>query len=387
MLGSPRVPGREIDLIVPLCANLSIPHTPHLQLLNTCLFPELGLLPYVLAASLVLWAEPEACMRTARHLSLELLAGFVGKSRDEVEESYALGKSGLPSRDDAAAEAEAELEVDAAEVAQRCDGATAWQRWLKVLVALAGLAANAALPLRHVAALSSGGGTWPPDAAWDWRGDTVARAGWTALELRDVRSGEVWTVLPASDATLAMVQRKALMAAPGRGIVAYAARLAELLEHRGARVEDVRITVAASCVAVNGYGAQPLYAPGAQLWPPETDIDGNSQGGNTLLLPRVGAHASADTCEPLPTAAGLDLDASESALLWLYGFDEWQDWAYVRIFAPWEGTVRLRGGWREGARLAREGREEVERQRVKSGRARPAPKARQRTSRAAPKTG
>ena len=43
-------------------------------------------------------------------------------------------------------------------------------------------------------------------------------------------------------------------------------------------MEDVRITVAASCVAVNGYGAQPLYAPGAQLWPPETDIDGNSQG-------------------------------------------------------------------------------------------------------------
>ena len=93
-------------------------------------------MPYALAASLVLWAEPIACMQTARHLSLELLAGFVGKSRAEVEESYALGTSGLPSRDDATTEAEVELEVevDPSEVAQRCDGATAGKRWLKLLV-------------------------------------------------------------------------------------------------------------------------------------------------------------------------------------------------------------------------------------------------------------
>ena len=217
--------------------------------------------------------------------------------------------------------------------------------------------AHVAAPLRHVAVADASSPSWTDEGAlYAWRMKLVERTGWLALRVsltfsspeaeaeaaaaaaaaaaaRGEGGEAAWWFLPETDPALYPDQAGAVVHTPSM-LRAYVRHLATALQTRGATVASVR---AVSCVGVNGRPPQPLFRPEAELlhhsWAAAELLTAWRAADAPPLCSLGALHGTASEEEALRRQR-----ASDAAYRWLYTplarrsrLLEW----------PWQGRSRM----------------------------------------------
>ena len=253
--------------------------------------------------------------------------------------------------------------ADAADAGAPIGSGGGWARRLVVAVGIL----HAVLPLRGLAFGRYGARSslWSDEGMlYSWAMKTAEKSGWLVLEVRDEGSadGRVWRLVPESDTALSTGQAGFLPYFP-RMLLTYVEHLEAAFAARG--VSPISVRAVGSCVRCNGYAAQPLYLPDADLvnyTRPYSSLAAEATGysGIGRFLTPWQTGLSGDACDltrPLGNWSGLAreqevgeaadeddasrsvLRASDAAYRWLYGpllfgRPQKRDW-------PWRGRSRL----------------------------------------------
>lgn len=220
---------------------------------------------------------------------------------------------------------------------------------------------HVAAPLRHTGVADASSPSWTDEGAlYAWRMKLVERTGWLALRVSlsfsspeaeaeaaatmAAARGEgeaVWWFIPETDPALYPDQAGAVVHTPSM-LHAYVRHLAAALHTRGATVASIR---AVSCVGVNGRPTQPLFRPDAELlhhsWATAELLTAWRPADAAPLCSLSALHGTTSEEEALRRQR-----ASDAAYRWLYTplarRSRVLDW-------PWRGRSRMPAAYEQPA--------------------------------------